>query len=605
MHKPKDTMTNTTSGHTFYIPVMGSAFTIDTPLMVAKYGISSVISLVDDVLIEQMRKLHSEKIGELYEPVLDKSHDSRARRITLYLNFVNKLVKKQINAMKDSPFVEGSDLIRYYELLPEGSAKRLYRKMVYETNADKKKIMQNRLRSLVIPGSIDVNIMTKLDRDNYIGREKLAPEFSDALAALRGFAQSDLQSSIVFSAGMNLRLYSYITTFDDFFPDEDGNLTKKVVLKVSDFRSAEIQGKFLAKRGVWVSEYRIESGLNCGGHAFPTAGNLLGPVLNEFKLRKTELTDKLFTFCNKALSANDRNSMDSPLPVKITVQGGIGTHDEHELLRDQYEVDSTGWGTPFLLVPEVTNVDISHLNKLTRSTEQDVYLSNSSPLGVPFWNLKNSESETKRLSRIDAGRPGSPCPKGFLASNTEFTNIPICHASRGYQRRKVKQLDSMSSFEDHRPMIKDEVLSKSCICHDLGGSVKVKHGIETDKTHPAICPGPNIVNFSRTATLEEMVNHIYGRFNKLINPERPHIFERELTLYMNYLKDEIENFAIGLSTRKQSYFDEFKQNLQDGIEHYTELPQTILREKWDSFLEELKTLYEDVEALTLDPIATS
>ena len=33
------------SVHNFYIPVMGTGFTIDTPLKVAKYGISSVVSL--------------------------------------------------------------------------------------------------------------------------------------------------------------------------------------------------------------------------------------------------------------------------------------------------------------------------------------------------------------------------------------------------------------------------------------------------------------------------------------------------------------------------------------------------------------------------------
>ena len=55
------------------------------------------------------------------------------------------------------------------------------------------------------------------------------------------------------------------------------------MLKVSDFHSAVVQGKFLAKRGLWVSEYRIESGLNCGGHAFATKGLLLGPILDEFQ----------------------------------------------------------------------------------------------------------------------------------------------------------------------------------------------------------------------------------------------------------------------------------------------------------------------------------
>ena len=56
-------------------------------------------------------------------------------------------------------------------------------------------------------------------------------------------------------------------------------LEKKIILKVSDYRSALIQGNFLAKKGLWVSEYRIESGLNCGGHAFATEGFLLGPIL--------------------------------------------------------------------------------------------------------------------------------------------------------------------------------------------------------------------------------------------------------------------------------------------------------------------------------------
>jgi hypothetical protein len=50
--------------HTFHIPVMGTSFTVDTPLKVARYGISSVVSLVDDVLVEQMRRFHSERDDE-------------------------------------------------------------------------------------------------------------------------------------------------------------------------------------------------------------------------------------------------------------------------------------------------------------------------------------------------------------------------------------------------------------------------------------------------------------------------------------------------------------------------------------------------------------
>ena len=44
------------SQHTFHIPVMGTAFTADSALKVAHYGINTVIALADDVLLERLRK---------------------------------------------------------------------------------------------------------------------------------------------------------------------------------------------------------------------------------------------------------------------------------------------------------------------------------------------------------------------------------------------------------------------------------------------------------------------------------------------------------------------------------------------------------------------
>ena len=52
--------------HKFHIPVLGLGYSIDTPLKVARYGISSVVSVVDDELIERMRKY---KISQI--PVID------------------------------------------------------------------------------------------------------------------------------------------------------------------------------------------------------------------------------------------------------------------------------------------------------------------------------------------------------------------------------------------------------------------------------------------------------------------------------------------------------------------------------------------------------
>jgi hypothetical protein len=43
---------------------------------------------------------------------------------------------------------------------------------------------------------------------------------------------------------MNPRLYSYFENFDVFFPNSEDKLNKKIILKVSDFRSAMIQGNW-------------------------------------------------------------------------------------------------------------------------------------------------------------------------------------------------------------------------------------------------------------------------------------------------------------------------------------------------------------------------
>ena len=49
--------------HTFHIPVMGTGHSVDTPIRVAHLGITSVISLVDDILLEKTRKYYNEKYG--------------------------------------------------------------------------------------------------------------------------------------------------------------------------------------------------------------------------------------------------------------------------------------------------------------------------------------------------------------------------------------------------------------------------------------------------------------------------------------------------------------------------------------------------------------
>ncbi len=578
---------------------MGTGFTIDTPLKVARYGISSVMSLVDDVLVEQMRRFYLERNGEPYEPIKDDAEDVRARRIAAYLNLIDRMVARQVEELRASSFEqEDSEINRYFRLLPDTPLKDAWRRLKTLQGAARK-AAEDELRRQAVPGSIDVNIMTKVDAERYTGAGA-GPEHSDAMAALRGFALSKLRSSIVLSAGLNQKLYNYATQFDDFFPDAAGRIKKKIVLKVSDYRSSIVQGKYLAKRGLWISEYRIESGLNCGGHAFPTDGYLMGPILEEFKNRRQELVESLHGMYTAALAAHGRPAPAEPLEMRVTVQGGIGTAEEQDMLLNYYEMDGTGWATPFLLVPEVTNLDQIHLDRLIAArTEEDVYLSAASPFGIPFWTLRESESERARRRRIADGRPGSACPKGYLRlHNTEFSKVPLCTASRAYQKRKLEHLDAEGLTPEQRKVVEAGVLAKSCICHDLAGGATLKHGINPEAT-TAVCSGPNIVNFGKLATLEEMVGHIYGRLSLLTSPERPHMFISELSLYVEYLRKELERHALGLSARTPKYFSEFRNNLLSGIEYYKRLAGQAITDGRARFEAELARLREEVEQLPL------
>jgi hypothetical protein len=57
---------------------MGIGFTIDTPFKVAHLGINSVISLVDDILVEKMRKMYSDKYNLPFTDITEKQHDFRS-----------------------------------------------------------------------------------------------------------------------------------------------------------------------------------------------------------------------------------------------------------------------------------------------------------------------------------------------------------------------------------------------------------------------------------------------------------------------------------------------------------------------------------------------
>jgi hypothetical protein len=562
------------NAHTFHIPVLGLGYSVDTPIKVAPFGISSVASIVDDEMIERMRHYHATASGDVFIPISSKEVDFRSKRITAYLNLMDRMISKHFNILKNESFEDGNEITRYFDLLPESAPLKMrYLEMLDTVDQEAKKQLQQTLREQMTKGAIDVNIMSKVDKLNVDKNgQALEDQFSDASAALRGFANSTLTSSLILSAGMNPRLYNYLEHFEDFYPDENGDFAKKIILKVSDFRSAFIQAKYLAKKGIWVSEFRVESGLNCGGHAFATEGYLLGPILEEFKARKHEMRTDLNALYQSALATKGLKTHQN-ISFKITVQGGIGTAEEDRFLREHYEVDATGWGSPFLLVPEVTNVDEQTLKALTEAKSEDYYVSNSSPLGVLFNNFKTSSAEKQRLERIKQGRPGSPCKKKYLVSNTEFTTEPICTASRQYQNLKIRQLQAIHPKPIDFDQQMDAITEKLCLCDGLSTSALLKNQLLAPRENKAvsICPGPNLAWFSKVYSLDEMVRHIYGKVDLLNTTTRPNMFVNELNLYLDHYKKDIELQARQLNDKKKKYLQKFRDQLLLGIDYYKEL----------------------------------
>lgn len=596
------TQEQTGSDHTFQLPVLGLAFTVDSPAKVARFGISSVLSIVEDRLVEMMRAQYYPKLNLPYWPITKQEPDYRAKRITDYLNLLQATVYDQVNRLKSEAFEFGSEITKYFEMLPDDSVvKNMYLDMIQCPDLTARAEKQALLRQKIVAGGIDVNILTKVDGDTYDKAGNVIVDGSNAVTALRGYLKSDLKnSSVCLSAGMNPRLYSYLEDKEALFPDENGHFNKRVMIKVSDYRSALIQGKFLAKKGVWVSEFRIESGLNCGGHAFATKGHLLGPVLEELKQNREQLVQEMFALYQPVIAEKMGAELSEAPNVLVSVQGGIGTHEEDVFLRDHYGVDLTGWGSPFLLVPEATTVDAESLQLLTKATEKDVYLSGLSPMGVPFYYLRGTSADKKRKALIAEGNSGSPCSEKLMKFNTELTKEPVCAASKKYQSLKLKELQAQNLSPEEYEEKKAEVVNKDCLCVSLCNAAALKYDkpFVNNLKMVSVCPGPNITNFSKVVSLQKMVDHIYGRTNIVTNKNRSHMFITEMKIYIQYLRDEISkgkgDFAI---PKRKKYYKTYVSNMLDAVAYYRNLivKSFISSER---FAKELSSAFDEIKGIS-------
>lgn len=584
---------------------MGTAFTIDSALKIARFGIVSTASIGDDELCEIIREFYCKQYHLPYTLIDKKIDDHRAKRVTAFLDMTQAIIDIQVNEMRQQPFTEGTDAFKYFELLPKDHPK----KILFETfktlspSSPKYATTESSLRDAIVAGHIEVNIMTKVDKDNFAADgTPLGDNSSDAQAGLRGFANSKIVGTIVLSAGFNRRLYAYADQLGCFTPDEKGTVKKRLIIKVSDFRSALIQGRFLAKKGLRAAEFRVESGINCGGHAFIADGILMGPILQEFKDNINDLSKELIETANAVLLSRGQNTYDINQKVLVSVQGGIGTHAEASFMKRFYPVHATGWATPFLLVPEASTVDNDSLEILRKAGEDDLFLSHVSPLGIRFQLAKHTLSETEKAKKIAAGKTGSACPKRYLVNNTEFTERPICTASMEYQKKKIAELETTLTGDALVDAIA-AVTRKSCLCEDLAAAALVLCDIPSKRAQtPTICAGPNLAYFDKIYSLKEMVGHIYGETDLINHPARPHVFNKELKLYLDYYKEEFADMLPTPTPKELEYVARVKTNLSDGIAYYRELIGQIDEESdtnKTTFVKDLDKLATRLDALVL------
>src|SRR5690606_6621560 len=86
----------------------------------------------------------------------------------------------------------------------------------------------------------------------------------------------------------------------------------------------------------------------------------------------------------------------------------------------------------------------------------------------------------------------------------------------------------------------------------------------------SVCPGPNIAYFDRQYTMKEMIDHIYGRGPSLVPADRPHMFAKDLRLYVDYY-ERLVNKHVRLGDPTVAYLREFRENLQAGFRYYAPL----------------------------------
>ena len=105
-----------------------------------------------------------------------------------------------------------------------------------------------------------------------------------------------------------------------------------------------------------------------------------------------------------------------------------------------------------------------------------------------------------------------------------------------------------------------------------------------------------------------MVDHIYGRINLITNENRPHVFVKELLIYVKFLKGQILESETPIGDKQITYFSQFKDNLIQGIDYYLSLAVKMKDESKQRLIEfekELKKIKNIVHGISYSNLETA
>ncbi len=105
--------------------------------------------------------------------------------------------------------------------------------------------------------------------------------------------------------------------------------------------------------------------------------------------------------------------------------------------------------------------------------------------------------------------------------------------------------------------------------------------------------------FSKVLSLKEMTDHIYGRTNVIERTDRPHMFIKELNIYINFLKTKIDDARDSMQNKQEKQLLSFVKNLKDGISYYNNLFNNLKDKFEDTKSGILNELEESKKALNL------